>query len=197
MDFANDKNVLDMTTSYVRQVHLVAPVLKAQYTPERMVRTNENDGWNKNPRHQQGGSGRIDFTPHTARRFNYPLARFGTISGQRTPPRRPENTQRNQHRPHSLVHQSRQHLPLGPAVQYVSEKNWESLDIRITLAPTAASLCTKTKAITTTTKKVSIRPSPSPGTTSNANSTISDRQGNFPGMLAQRTFQIHLATPVN
>ena len=48
MDFANDKKVWDINNQYMfGKSILVAPILEAQYTPETIVKVNEESGWNK------------------------------------------------------------------------------------------------------------------------------------------------------
>ena len=49
MDFSQDKNAVDVNNEYLFGPSiLVAPVVNAHYTPETVVKINEETGWNKN-----------------------------------------------------------------------------------------------------------------------------------------------------
>src|SRR5690606_29390060 len=63
MDFPQDKNVWDINNEYMfGKSILVAPIVEAQYTDEKNVETNEQDGWNKAVRNVDDGGATTDFT---------------------------------------------------------------------------------------------------------------------------------------
>jgi alpha-D-xyloside xylohydrolase len=197
MDFANDKNVLDMNDQFMfGKSILVAPVLKAQYTPERMVRTNENDGWNKNQGNQQGGSGRIDFTATHSTEVYLPA---GTIWHDFWTNERHQGGQKITKETSidliPLYIRAGSILPLGPAVQYVGEKNWESLDIRIYPGADGSFTLYEDEGDNYNYEKGQYSTITFTWNNKQRTLTISDRQGTFKGMLPQRTFNLYLATP--
>src|SRR5690606_41596607 len=63
MDFPQDKNVWDINNEYMfGKSILVAPIVEAQYTPEKNVETNEQDGWNKAVQNGDDVVSTTDFT---------------------------------------------------------------------------------------------------------------------------------------
>jgi alpha-D-xyloside xylohydrolase len=48
MDFSSDKKTWDINNEYLfGKSFLVVPILNPQYTPEKFIKTDENEGWNK------------------------------------------------------------------------------------------------------------------------------------------------------
>ena len=63
MDFPEDKNVWDINNEYMfGKSILVAPILHAQYTPETVVKADENEGWNQTDGSINDNAPIIDFT---------------------------------------------------------------------------------------------------------------------------------------
>ncbi len=63
MDFAGDAKTHDLKDEYLFGRNLlVAPIVKAQYTPERILRNDEMSGWDKKEGEGNTTQGNIDFT---------------------------------------------------------------------------------------------------------------------------------------
>ncbi|WP_294239419.1 TIM-barrel domain-containing protein, partial [uncultured Chryseobacterium sp.] len=63
MDFSSDKKTWDINNEYLfGKSFLVAPVLNAQYTPEKLITTDENEGWNKKQESGENALSKVDFT---------------------------------------------------------------------------------------------------------------------------------------
>ncbi len=133
MDFPEDKSVWDLNDEYLfGNSILVAPVLNAQYTPEKVIKVDEETGWNKGkPRNEEGypivnfeevkstevylpkGADWYDYWTNEKHNGGQEISRETTIY---TVP---------------LFVKSGSILPVGPEVQYVTEKDWSSLEIRV------------------------------------------------------------------
>ena len=62
-DFAADKTVWDMTDEFMFGHSILAcPIVNPQYTEERIIRTNEMTGWNRQNATESGATGAVDFT---------------------------------------------------------------------------------------------------------------------------------------
>ena len=132
-DFAQDKKVWNMTDEFMfgRSI-LAAPIVNPQYTEEKVIRTNEMTGWNR--QNVSGGSpaGVVDFTQTktvtkylpkgadwydfwTAKRYKGGQDVVLQTSFDRVP----------------MFVRAGSILPLGPEMQYVGEKSWDNLEMRV------------------------------------------------------------------
>ena len=192
-DFATDKKVWDMTDEFLcGQSILAAPILDPQYTEEKIIREDAMTGWN---RKEAGAESAVqaDFTtsksavkylPKGATWYdfwtnkNYKGGQNVTI--ETTFDRVP------------MFVRAGSILPLGPEMQYVGEKAWDNLELR--LYPGADGTFTLYEdegdnynyergiysTITFTWKDKA------------HTLTIGTRQGEYPGMLKTRQFTIVL-----
>lgn len=194
MDF-HDKKVRNMNNEYMfGSSILVAPIVNAQYTPEKAVKSDEYSGWERITL----GDGRktmslIDFTQPKSTKVYLPagMTWFDFWTGKRIVGGQ-EITIETKIDMIPLYVKHGSIIPFGPKVQYATEKNWENLEIRIypgingefTLYEDENDNYNYEKGIYSTivfkwdekTKEL----------------TISDRKGSFPGMLINRKFNIVL-----
>ncbi|MBE9601635.1 TIM-barrel domain-containing protein [Pedobacter sp. MC2016-24] len=191
MDFSQDKKVLDMNNEYLfGSSILVAPVINAQYTPETIVKANEETGWNRNlikgnavdtvnfrlPKSKKVylPSGTVWYDFWTSQKYNGGQEIEATTTINTIP----------------LYIKAGSILPLGPDVQYANEQKWDNLEIRVyegangtfTLYEDENDNYNYEKGIHAT-------------ITFSWNDrremlTISARSGSFPGMLSKRKFNI-------
>ena len=192
-DFAADKKVWNMTDEFMfgRSI-LAAPIVDPQYTEEKVVRTNEMTGWDRNDvRGQKEDTRGVDWTAtKTATKYlpkgtdwydfwtNKRLKGGQNITFETSLDRVP------------MFVRAGSILPLGPEMQYVGEKAWDNLEIRI--YPGADGLFTlyedegdsyhyEKGAYSTIIIKWNERA---------RTLTFGERQGQYDGMLQQRRFTI-------
>lgn len=192
MDFAEDKRVLDINDQFMfGKSILVAPVVHAQYTPEKIVKSNEKSGRDRNEGDDKMNKPAVDFTEKKTTQIYLP---DGTVwydfwTGEKLDGGQ-ELSKETTIETIPLYIKAGSILPIGPQVQYAEEKQWDELEIRIyegangefTLYEDENDNYNYEKGIYSTitfswnnAKKVL---------------TIHDRQGSFPGMLRQRKFNI-------
>ncbi len=192
MDFAGDNKVWDLNDEYMfGQSILVAPVLKAHYTPEKVVKVDKKTGWDKGQEIGEDGFPVADFTPVKSTTVYLPEGAdwydFWTNEkyngGQ-------EITKETYINTIPVYIKAGGILPIGPEVQYATEKNWDNLEIRVyegangefTLYEDENDNYNYEKGIYST---ISFNLDDA-----NKTLTIGNRQGEFPGMLKERTFRI-------
>ena len=193
-DFAADKRVWNMTDEFMfGHSILAAPIVSPQYTEEKIIRTDAMTGWDKRKeeRGERREDGAIDWAAtKTATKYlpkgavwydfwtNKQYKGGQDVTLETTLDRVPMFV-----RAGSIV-------PLGPEMQYVGEKAWDNLEIRV--YPGADGTFTLYEdegdgynyehgahATITFTWNDRAR-----------TLTIGQRQGSFPGMLQQRQFTI-------
>ncbi len=199
MDFAHDKKVWDMNNEYLfGKSILVAPVLNAQYTPEKVVKVDKKTGWDKGQEIGEDGFPIVDFTPVKSTTVYLPEGAdwydFWTNEKHNGAQTITKETTINTI---PVYIKAGSIIPIGPKVQYAEEKNWDNLEIRVyegadgefTLYEDENDNYNYEKGIYS-------------NITFNWNDTeqtltINGREGDFPGMLKERTFNIILVTISN
>jgi len=133
MDFENDKKVWDINNEYMfGKSILVAPVVKAQYTPETIVKVDEQTGWNKQDAKEGAAKDAVDFTTKKSTQVYLPS---GTVwydywtneklnGGQ-------EITRPTTIDVIPLYIKAGGIIPMGPQVQYATEKKWDNLEVKV------------------------------------------------------------------
>ena len=196
MDFPADQKVWDMNSEYMfGQSLLVAPVMNAQYTPEKIVKVDEASGWNKGNAKTKEGFPAVDFTEVKSSPVYLPEGTawydFWTNEkidgGQEIAKETTINTT-------PVYVKAGAILPIGPKVQYATEKKWDALEIRIyegadgefTLYEDENDNYNYEKGVYST---ITFKWNDAKKTL-----TIGKRNGEFPGMLTERTFNIVLAS---
>jgi len=192
MDFKQDKNAWDINNEYLfGPAILVAPVIHAQYTPETIVKTNEETGWNKLNETKGNASATGNFMQAKSTKVYLPSGTtwydFWTNErhngGQ-------EITKATSLNTIPLYIKAGSIIPIGPNVQYATEQNWDNLEIRIyegadgtfTLYEDENDNYNYEKGIYAT---ISFSWNEKTKTL-----TIGERQGSFPNMLIKRTFNV-------
>ncbi|WP_461642182.1 glycoside hydrolase family 31 protein [Labilibaculum euxinus] len=191
MDF-NDENVKDLRNEYMfGKSILVAPIDSAQYTPEKVLKIDADTGWDKAEKEDTKSNTETNFRKSKFKNVYLPAGEewydFWTnekyLGGQNI-------TATTTIDKIPLYIKAGSILPLGPKVKYATEKKWDKLEIRIyegangefTLYEDENDNYNYEKGMYST-------------ITFNWNDaekvlTINDREGNFPGMLKERTFGI-------
>ena len=192
-DFANDKKVWNMTDEFMfgRSI-LAAPIVDPQYTEEKIIRTDAMTGWDRQSVTGVDGSA-VDFTTSkTATKYlpkgtvwydfwtNKKYTGGQDVTLETTLDRVPMFV-----RAGSIV-------PMGPEMQYVGEKSWDNLELRVypgadgqfTLYEDEGDNYNYEKGAYST---INIKWNERARTL-----TIEERQGQYKGMLQSRRFSIIL-----
>jgi alpha-D-xyloside xylohydrolase len=194
-DFAADRQVWNMTDEFMFGHSILAcPIIDPQYTEEKIVRTDAMTGWDRNDVRSQKEEGRsIDFTATKSAVKYLPKGAswYDFWTGKRYKGGQNVNLQTTLDRVPMFV-RAGSILPLGPEMQYVGEKTWDNLEIRVypgtdgtfTLYEDEGDSYHYEQGIYST---ITFR-----WDDRNHTLTIANRQGNYPGMLQQRQFSITL-----
>ena len=194
-DFAADRQVWNMTDEFMFGHSILAcPIIDPQYTEEKIVRTDAMTGWDRNDVRSQKEEGRsIDFTATKSAVKYLPKGAswYDFWTGKRYKGGQNVTLQTTLDRVPMFV-RAGSILPLGPEMQYVGEKTWDNLEIRVypgadgtfTLYEDEGDSYRYEQGIYST---ITFRWDNKAGTL-----TIADRQGNYPGMLQQHQFSITL-----
>ena len=193
-DFAADKKVWDMTDEFMfGQSILAAPIVDPQYTEEKIIRTDAMTGWDRKELTDDSGQLTVDwaesktatkYLPKGANWYDFwtgKLYKGGqnvvlTTSFNQVP----------------MFVRAGSILPMGPEMQYVGEKKWDNLEIRIypgangefTLYEDEGDNYNYEKGVYSTIKFE--------WNDRTRTLTIANRQGEYPGMLTQRKFTVVL-----
>ncbi|MDE6161142.1 MAG: DUF5110 domain-containing protein, partial [Muribaculaceae bacterium] len=134
MDFPADRRGHDLATEYMfGPALLVAPVLHAMYTPESTVDIDENSGWNRDTAAAGAdSSSAIDFDAARTTQVYLPAGTdwYDFFTGTRYRGGRSidmEVTLRST----PVFARAGSIVPLGPDVQYATEKPWDNLTLRV------------------------------------------------------------------
>ena len=192
-DFAQDKKVWNTTDEFMfgRSI-LAAPILNAQYTEEQIIKEDAMTGWDRKEARAESAV-QADFTvSHSATKYLPKGAIWYDFwTGQRYQGGQNIRLTTTLDRVPMFV-RAGSILPLGPEMQYVGEKSWSELELR--LYPGADGTFTlyedegdnynyEQEQYTTITFLWNDR---------TRQLTIGDRKGSYPGMLLSRTFKITL-----
>ena len=133
-DFAHDKTVWDMTDEFMfgRSI-LAAPIVEPQYTEEKIIRTDAMTGWDRNDvRGQKDDVRNVDFTATKTAVKYLPKGTtwydFWTNKQYKGGQRVTIETVLDRV---PMFVRAGSILPLGPEMQWVGEKAWDNLELRI------------------------------------------------------------------
>lgn len=192
-DFASDKKVWNMTDEFMfgRSI-LAAPIVDPQYTEEKIVRTNEMTGWDRNDVKGQKEEGRgVDWSAtKTAMKYlpkgavwydfwtNQTYKGGQTLTLQTTLDRVP------------MFVRAGSILPLGPEMQYVGEKPWNNLEIRVYPGANGSFTLYEDEGDSYNYEKGAYSTITFDWNDKSRTLTIGERKGSFPGMLTSRQFTV-------
>lgn len=133
MDFADDKEVWDINDEFMYgKSFLVAPVTHAQYTSEVVVNVTEESGWNKDNTNRAKTTDAVDFTqkkstgvylPAGVTWYDYYTNKLHA-GGQKL-------TLETTLDMIPLFVKAGSIIPIGPDVQYATEKRWDKLQLKV------------------------------------------------------------------
>ncbi|MDD4822794.1 MAG: glycoside hydrolase family 31 protein [Bacteroidales bacterium] len=193
MDF-NDKNVKDLGNEYMfGKSILVAPVVNAQYTPEKIVRSNTQTGWDRKDADNKNNGSAVNFTQSKSAKVYLPAGTtwydFWTnekIKGGK------EITKETTIDIIPLYIKAGSILPFGPKVQFATEKRWDNLDIRVYPGANGEFTLYEDENDNYNYEKGAYSTITFSWNDAKKVLTIHDRKGSFTGMLAERKFNVQL-----
>lgn len=183
MDFSGDKNVLDMDTEYMfGHSFLVRPVTDSLYTWQDDRRNGHLKDLSKT------GSTKV-YLPAGAEWIDFWTGE-SLQGGQSIDREVPIDIMPIYVKAGSIV-------PWGPSVQYATEKNWDNLEIRIYPGRDASFTLYEDENDSYNYEKGIYSTISFDWNDAERTLSISDREGRFPGMLKNRTFNIAIISPEN
>ena len=191
-DFAADKKVWNITDEFLfgRSI-LAAPIVKAQYTEEKIIRTDAMTGWNRQNATDGSNNGAIDFTatktatkylPKGATWYDFWTGKYYT-GGQDV------TLETSLDRVPMFV-RAGSILPLGPEMQYVGEKAWDNLELRIYPGANGSFTLYEDEGDNYNYEKGLYATITFQWNDKARTLTIGERKGSYPGMLQKRQFTI-------
>ncbi|GGG49792.1 glycoside hydrolase family 31 protein [Epilithonimonas arachidiradicis] len=195
MDFSSDQKTWDINNEYLfGKSFLVVPILNPQYTPEKFIKTDENEGWNKTDATKKENSlSNIDFTQNKTVKVYLPAGAdwfdFWTDEkhkgGQEI-----EKSVNLQSIP--LYVKAGSIIPFGPYVQYATEKKWDNLTIKIYPGADSDFVLYEDEFDNYNYEKGNYTEIPFHWNDKSKTLTIDSRKGNFKGMIDKRNFVVIL-----
>lgn len=193
MDFPADSKVADMNDQYMfGRSLLAAPVTHAAYTPEDNKQISADDGWNESKGDKNlAATGEIDFTaprkdsvylPAGSKWYDFHTGRMNE-GGQEI---EIETTLASI----PLYVRSGSILPIGPDVNYTTEKPWDNLEIRVYPGENGSFTLYEDDGETYGYEKGLYTEIPFKWNDKSRTLTIDKRKGSYPAMLADRKFRI-------
>ena len=191
-DFANDKKVWNLTDEFMfgRSI-LAAPIVNPQYTEEKIIRTDAMTGWNRQNATDGSNNGAIDFTatktatkylPKGATWYDFWTGKY-YAGGQDV------TLETSLDRVPMFV-RAGSILPLGPEMQYVGEKAWDNLELRIYPGANGSFTLYEDEGDNYNYEKGQYATITFQWNDKARTLTIGERKGNYPGMLTKRQFTI-------
>lgn len=188
MDFASDKKTWDINDEYMfGKSLLVAPILEAQYTPENITKIAELNEWEK-------VNGTVDFTKPGSSTLYLPSGSlwYDFWTGKRYEGGQEINvTTTFDGIP--LYVRAGSIIPLGPDVQYSTEKPWDNLELRVYSGSNGSFTLYEDEFDNYNYEKGAYSEIPITWNNSSRTLTIGARKGQYNGMLNSRKFTIVLS----
>ena len=198
-DFANDRRVWDMSDEFMfGHSILAAPIVDPQYTEEKVIRTNAMTGWDRNiERSGEGGNnaqssmlnfqstklavkylpkGTVWYDFWTSQKYQGGKSVTLTTSLDRVP----------------MFVRAGSILPLGPEMQYVGERSWDHLEIRVYPGADGAFVLYEDEGDNYNYERGACSTITFKWNDNTRQLTIGTRKGDFPGMLKSRRFTVVL-----
>ena len=198
MDFVNDKKGWDINDEFMFGKYiLVAPVVKAQYTPETVLKVNEETGWNKQDEKENDKRLAVDFTAEKSTTVYLPAGTswydFWTNEkfngGQ-------EITRKTTIDMIPVYIKAGGIIPTGPQVQYATEKKWDNLEVKVYPGANGSFTLYEDEFDNYNYEKGAYTEIEFSWNDTAKKLTIANRQGSYKGMLQNRKFTFVLPSGV-
>lgn len=191
MDF-NDKKVRDMNNEYMfGKSILVAPVVNAQYTPETIVRSNAETGWDNRNANNDNKNQPITFSEIKSTKVYLPegTAWYDYWTNEKINGGQ-EISKETTIDIIPLFIKAGSIIPFGPKVQFATEKKWDNLEIRVYPGANGEFNLYEDENDNYNYEKGAFSTIKFNWNDSKKVLTINDRKGSFTGVLSERKFNI-------
>ena len=192
-DFATDKKVWNMTDEFMFGRNILAcPIVDPQYTEEKVIRTNAMTGWDRNLAVDSLQS-TVDFTASKTAVKYLPKGAvwYDYWTNQKYQGGRTVTLETSFDRVPMFV-RAGSILPLGPEMQYVGEKAWDQLEIRVYPGANGSFVLYEDEGDGYNYEKGAYSTITFSWNDKARQLTIGARKGDFPGLLKSRQFTIVL-----
>ena len=193
-DFAADRKTWDMTDEFMfgRSI-LAAPIVEAQYTQEQVNRQDAMSGWNRESVGSQQGEGSVDWLSAKTASTYLPKGALWYDFWTGKPYKGGQTvTLATQLNTVPMFVRAGSILPLGPVMQYVGEKSWNQLELRVYPGADGSFTLYEYESDSYNYEQGIYATIPFTWNDKTHTLTIGTRQGQYPGMLASRQFTIVL-----
>ena len=193
-DFADDKKVWNMTDEFLfGQSILACPIVNPQYTVEKIVRTNEMSGWDRQNASDGSPAGNINWAEKKSATKYLPKGAvwYDFWTNRQYKGGQDVTLETTLDRVPIFV-RAGSILPLGPEMQYVGEKAWDNLEMRVYPGADGSFLLYEDEGDNYNYEKGTYATIQFDWSDKARTLTVGDRKGDFPGMLKTRKFTIVL-----
>ena len=191
-DFASDKKVWNMTDEFMfGRCILAAPIVDPQYTEEKIIRTDAMTGWDRKSVSDGSPVGTIDFTAtKTAVKYLPKGATWYDFWTNKTYKGGRNVTLETTFDRVPMFVRAGSILPLGPEMQYVGEKAWDNLELRVYPGADGRFVLYEDEGDNYNYEKGAYSTITLQWNDKKHTLTIGARKGEYPGMLQTRTFTV-------
>jgi alpha-D-xyloside xylohydrolase len=193
-DFAADKKVWDMNDEFLfgRSI-LAAPIVVPQYTQEKIIKEDAMTGWDHKTVTDGSPAGTVDFTAAKTATKYLPkgAAWYDFWTGKLYKGGQDVTFETAFDRVPMFV-RAGSILPLGPEMQYVGEKSWDNLELRVYPGANGEFLLYEDEGDGYNYEQGVYSTIPFLWNDRSRTLIIGKRMGSYPGMLQQRQFTIVL-----
>ena len=192
-DFAADKKVWDMTDEFMfgRSI-LACPIVDPQYTEEKIIRTDAMTGWNQQEARAESAV-QADFTTSKSATKYLPKGAlwYDFWTGKTYQGGKNVTLETTFDRVPMFV-RAGSILPLGPEMQYVGEKAWDNLELRLYPGADGTFTLYEDEGDNYNYEKGVYSTIAFSWNNKARTLTIGERKGQYPGMLTKRQFTVVL-----
>ena len=191
-DFASDKKVWNMTDEFMfGRCILAAPIVDPQYTEEKIIRTDAMTGWDRKSVSDGSPVGTIDFTAtKTAVKYLPKGATWYDFWTNKAYKGGRNVTLETTFDRVPMFVRAGSILPLGPEMQYVGEKAWDNLELRVYPGADGRFVLYEDEGDNYNYEKGAYSTITFQWNDKKHTLTIGARKGSYPGMLSERAFTI-------
>lgn len=194
MDFVDDRKVWDINDEYMfGKSLLVAPIAHAQYTPEAVVKVSEEEGWNRDGAKKTKTDVAVDFMETKSTNIYLPA---GTLWYDFWTNEKHEGgkeiTKETTLDVIPLYVKAGSIIPVGPQVQYATEKPWDHLELKVYAGANGYFILYEDEFDNYNYEKGAYTEIPISWNNASRKLTIGARKGAYEGMLKNRKFTVTL-----
>ena len=194
MDFVDDRKVWDINDEYMfGKSLLVAPIAHAQYTPEAVVKVSEEEGWNRDGAKKTKTDVAVDFMETKSTNIYLPA---GTLWYDFWTNEKHEGgkeiTKETTLDVIPLYVKAGSIIPVGPQVQYATEKPWSHLELKVYAGANGNFILYEDEFDNYNYEKGAYTEIPISWNNASRKLTIGARKGAYEGMLKNRKFTVTL-----